>query len=443
MPASTSAVVLLASLLSSSGGAAAADAVFSLSPLGKCGYTATCFEGSSANGLALVRKLDPTVCRHTLLREGSCAQYAFNVSQGQEPFLPEVARFNSPGNHLWFSLVNPLRADPQCGEVDAASRMPAALFEPENKAALALYTQLTLKLWSGGGLQVGRCSDVTTRVYPGRTNNGSYLVSSNWTEYKGVNKRVDWAGGATTEICKTACGCVAGGTWGPGSKTCRDTPQFCACQDVPDEPSHPSPGNFCSLCGPKYNTPYATVTYYGQPTPPPTPPQPQCNPSRGCNVCSACCQSYIPSNQCDACVAKECTGGPTIAQLATATPDLSTLVAALQAGSLVDTLNTPGPFTVFAPTNEAFDALPAGTVANLLKPQNKPQLVDILTYHVVQGNVQAKDLKDGQMVTTVEGKKLTVRIAGGAVFINSAKVTTADVEASNGVVHIIDAVLLP
>ena len=82
-------------------------------------------------------------------------------------------------------------------------------------------------------------------------------------------------------------------------------------------------------------------------------------------------------------------------------------------------------------------------VANLLKPQNKAQLVDILTYHVVAGSLHAKDLTDGQMITTVEGKSLTVRIAGRSVFINSAKVTAADNDASNGVVHIIDSVLMP
>ena len=143
------------------------------------------------------------------------------------------------------------------------------------------------------------------------------------------------------------------------------------------------------------------------------------------------------------CVQTTCPAGQTIAQLATATADLSTLVAALAAGGLVDTLNSPGPFTVFAPTNEAFAALPVGTVSNVLKPQNKAQLVDILTYHVVAGTLKAKDLTDGQMITTVEGKSLTVRIAGGFVFINSAKVTAADNVANNGVVHIIDAVLLP
>ena len=133
----------------------------------------------------------------------------------------------------------------------------------------------------------------------------------------------------------------------------------------------------------------------------------------------------------------------TIVDIAIATPDLSTLVAAVKAGGLVNTLSSPGPFTVFAPTNEAFSALPAGVVANLLKPENKAQLDDVLTYHVVSGAVHAKDLSDGESVKTVEGKTLAVSVSAKGVFINNAQVTTADVDASNGVVHIINAVLLP
>jgi len=136
-------------------------------------------------------------------------------------------------------------------------------------------------------------------------------------------------------------------------------------------------------------------------------------------------------------------GGKTIVELAVATPDLSTLVTALTAAGLVGTLNGVGPFTVFAPTNEAFAALPAGTVANLLKPENKAQLVDILTYHVVSGSVLAKDLSDGEMIATVEGKSVEARVSGNDIFINSARVMTADIAATNGVVHVIDRVLLP
>jgi uncharacterized surface protein with fasciclin (FAS1) repeats len=137
------------------------------------------------------------------------------------------------------------------------------------------------------------------------------------------------------------------------------------------------------------------------------------------------------------------TSGKTIVDLAVATPDLSTLVTALKAGGLVDTLSGPGPFTVFAPTNEAFAALPSSTLTNLLKPANKAQLVGVLTYHVVAGAVHAAAILDDEKLKTVEGASVTARVSGSDVFINSAKVTTADVDASNGVVHIIDGVLLP
>lgn len=134
----------------------------------------------------------------------------------------------------------------------------------------------------------------------------------------------------------------------------------------------------------------------------------------------------------------------TIVELAQATPDLSTLVDAVVAADLAETLSGDGPFTVFAPTNEAFAALPEGTLDDLLKPENKEKLAGILTYHVVAGDVMASDLSDGQKIKTVQGDELTVKImADGTVMINDAKVVTADVEASNGVVHVIDAVLLP
>merc|ERR1711988_2002660 len=128
--------------------------------------------------------------------------------------------------------------------------------------------------------------------------------------------------------------------------------------------------------------------------------------------------------------------------------DLSTLVGAVVAGDLADTLSSPGPFTVFAPTNEAFAGLPAGTLDNLMKPANKAQLVDILTYHVVSGSILSTDLKSFQAVTTVEGKPLHVVSWGGEVQLGPSleslsKVTAADNKASNGVVHIIDGVLLP
>jgi len=131
-----------------------------------------------------------------------------------------------------------------------------------------------------------------------------------------------------------------------------------------------------------------------------------------------------------------------IVALAAGTESLSTLVTAVQAAGLVETLQGDGPFTVFAPTNEAFAALPAGTLENLLKPENKDQLIAILTYHVVPGKVMSTDLSDGMSAGTVNGADVTISTSNGAQ-VNDANVVTADVEASNGVVHIIDAVILP
>lgn len=131
-----------------------------------------------------------------------------------------------------------------------------------------------------------------------------------------------------------------------------------------------------------------------------------------------------------------------IVALAMDTEALSTLVTAVKAGDLVETLQGEGPFTVFAPTNEAFAALPEGTLEDLLKPENKDQLVSILTYHVVPGKIMSSDLSDGQTAPTVNGKEIEVSIGEG-VMINGANVAMADVEASNGVVHVIDKVILP
>ena len=121
----------------------------------------------------------------------------------------------------------------------------------------------------------------------------------------------------------------------------------------------------------------------------------------------------------------------------------TTLVEAVQAAELVDTLRGPGPFTVFAPTDEAFAKLPEGTVANLLNPDNKDQLVAVLTYHVVAGRVSSGDIADQvAMVKTVEGSKLLVDTKNGAK-VDTANIVSADVDASNGVIHVIDTVLLP
>ena len=132
----------------------------------------------------------------------------------------------------------------------------------------------------------------------------------------------------------------------------------------------------------------------------------------------------------------------TIVDLASKDPaNFSTLVAAINAAGLVETLNGEGPFTVFAPTNAAFAELPAGVLDALLLPENKDALVKILTYHVVPGTVLAADIADGD-VATVEGQNVTLSTANG-VTVNGANVVTADVLASNGVIHVIDAVLVP
>jgi len=128
--------------------------------------------------------------------------------------------------------------------------------------------------------------------------------------------------------------------------------------------------------------------------------------------------------------------------VAIAAKDCKTLAAAVKAAGLVETLQGKGPFTVFAPTDAAFAAIQS-EVDKLLKPESKENLSKILTYHVVSGKVKAADLKDGQELTTVEGSKLKVMVKDGKVMVGNAKVTTADISASNGVIHVIDKVLLP
>jgi uncharacterized surface protein with fasciclin (FAS1) repeats len=140
-------------------------------------------------------------------------------------------------------------------------------------------------------------------------------------------------------------------------------------------------------------------------------------------------------------VMEEEAGTGTIVEVASSTEGFSTLVAAVSAAGLVDTLNGEGPFTVFAPTDDAFAALPAGVLDALLLPENKDVLTQILTYHVVPGQVMAADVTDGE-VATVEGQSVTLSTADG-VTVNGAKVIQADVVTSNGVIHAIDAVLLP
>jgi len=120
-----------------------------------------------------------------------------------------------------------------------------------------------------------------------------------------------------------------------------------------------------------------------------------------------------------------------------------TLAAALNAGGLVETLKGKGPFTVFAPTDEAFGKLPKGTVEELLKPENKDKLVKILTYHVVAGKVTAADVVKLSSAETVEGSKVKIKVSDGKVKINDANVVKTDIAASNGVIHVIDSVILP
>ena len=132
-----------------------------------------------------------------------------------------------------------------------------------------------------------------------------------------------------------------------------------------------------------------------------------------------------------------------VVDTAVAAGQFKTLAAALTAAGLVDTLKGPGPFTVFAPTDAAFAKLPAGTLDSLLKPENKAKLTAILTYHVVAGKVMAADVVKLKEAKTVNGAMVAVKVDGGNVMINNAKVTTADIEASNGVIHVIDTVLLP
>ncbi|MCK9514349.1 MAG: fasciclin domain-containing protein [Pigmentiphaga sp.] len=131
-----------------------------------------------------------------------------------------------------------------------------------------------------------------------------------------------------------------------------------------------------------------------------------------------------------------------IVDTAVAAGDFTTLVAAVQAAGLVDTLKGEGPFTVFAPTDAAFAALPEGTVDTLLKPENKDQLVSILTYHVVPGAVMSSDLTKGMTAATVQGANVTFTLDGGAK-VNGANITTADIATSNGVIHVIDTVIMP
>ena len=132
-----------------------------------------------------------------------------------------------------------------------------------------------------------------------------------------------------------------------------------------------------------------------------------------------------------------------IVETAVAAGSFKTLVAAVQAAGLVDVLESEGPFTVFAPTDEAFAKLPAGTVEDLLKPENKEKLIAVLTYHVVSGRVMAGEVVSLSSAKTVNGQAVSINAKSGSVMIDNANVTATDIIASNGVIHVIDSVILP
>lgn len=134
---------------------------------------------------------------------------------------------------------------------------------------------------------------------------------------------------------------------------------------------------------------------------------------------------------------------PNVVQIAVGSKDHTTLVTAVKAASLVDVLSNAGPFTVFAPTNAAFEKLPAGTVEGLLKPDQKAALSNILEYHVYVGGIKTENMRDGQVLNQVNGKNITLNVKDGKVMINGKATIIASIPASNGIIHVIDEVLLP
>jgi uncharacterized surface protein with fasciclin (FAS1) repeats len=143
------------------------------------------------------------------------------------------------------------------------------------------------------------------------------------------------------------------------------------------------------------------------------------------------------------CLADCGTCDKTIVEVAAGSEDFKTLVAAVKAADLVETLSGKGPFTVFAPTDKAFEKLPKGALKDLLKPENKKKLVGILTYHVVAGKVMAADVVKMKNAKTVKGQRVRIRVKDGKVMINRANVVKTDIACKNGVIHVIDAVILP
>lgn len=140
---------------------------------------------------------------------------------------------------------------------------------------------------------------------------------------------------------------------------------------------------------------------------------------------------------------KDDVSNPNVVQVAVSSKDHSTLVTALKAASLVDAMSNAGPFTVFAPTNAAFDKLPAGTVEGLLKPEQKDALSNILEYHVYVGVIKTDFMRDGQQLGQVNGKNITINVKDGKYMVNGKATIVASVPASNGIIHVIDEVLLP
>lgn len=150
-------------------------------------------------------------------------------------------------------------------------------------------------------------------------------------------------------------------------------------------------------------------------------------------VLSSSAPSYAGCGTCD----------KTIVEVAAGADNFKTLVAAVKAADLVETLGSKGPFTVFAPTDEAFAKLPKGTVAELVKPENKQKLISILTYHVVPGKVMAKDVVKLTEAKTAQGSEVKIAVKDGTVMVDKAKVVKTDIPCKNGVIHVIDSVILP
>lgn len=153
--------------------------------------------------------------------------------------------------------------------------------------------------------------------------------------------------------------------------------------------------------------------------------------------------AVVPSVHAAGCCPASCSRPKDIVDTAVAAGSFTTLAAALEAGGLIETLKGPGPFTVFAPTDEAFAKLPEGTVAELLKPENKETLVKILTYHVVPGRVPASAVVNLSSAKTVQGSEVAISARRSGVRVNDANVVKTDIRASNGLIHVIDGVLLP